>query len=69
MDYKRIYKGDRQMKVDWYDEVRLKDGREGCVIEIYEHPDGNGYEIELSPEPDNSETITVTIDDIEKVIN
>ena len=69
MDYKRIYKGDRQMKVDWYDEVRLKDGREGCVIEIYEHPDGNGYEIELSPEPDNSETITVTIDDIEKIIN
>ena len=57
------------MKVDWYDEVRLKDGREGCVIEIYEHPDGNGYEIELSPEPDNSETITVTIDDIEKIIN
>ena len=57
------------MKVDWYDEVLLKDGREGCVIEIYEHPEGNGYEIELSPEPDNSETITVTIDDIEKVIN
>ena len=57
------------MKVDWYDEVRLKDGREGCVIEIYEHPDGNGYEIELSPEPYNSETVTVKIDDIEKVIN
>ena len=55
------------MKVDWYDSVRLKDGREGCVIEIYEHPDGNGYEIELCSEPDNSETITVTIDDIEEV--
>lgn len=57
------------MKVDWYDEVRLKDGREGCVIEIYKHPDGDGYEIELSPEPDNSETVVVTIDDIEEVIN
>lgn len=57
------------MKVDWYDEVRLKDGREGCVIEIYEHPDGNGYEIELSSEPDNSETVTVLISEIEKVIN
>lgn len=56
------------MKVDWYDEVKLKDGRKGCVIEIYEHPDGNGYEIELSPEPNNSETVTVMIEDIEKVI-
>lgn len=56
------------MKVDWYDEVKLKDGREGCVIEIYERLDGNGYEIELSSDPYNSETITVTIDDIEKVI-
>lgn len=56
------------MKVDWYDEVKLKDGREGCVIEIYERLDGNGYEIELSSDPYDSETITVTIDDIEKVI-
>ena len=56
------------MTVGWYDEVRLKDGREGCVIEIYEHPNGNGYEIELSPEPNASETITVRLDDIETVI-
>ena len=56
------------MKVDWYDDIRLKDGREGCVIEIYEHPDGNGYEVELSSEPNNSETVTVTEDDIEMVI-
>lgn len=56
------------MKIDWYDSVLLKDGREGCVIEIYEHPDGNGYEIELCQEPNNSETVTVMIDDIEKVI-
>ena len=57
------------MKVDWYDEVKLKDGREGCVIEIYEHPNGNGYEIELSHDPNDSETVTVMIEDIEKVIN
>ena len=56
------------MKIDWYDDIRLKDGREGCVIEIYEHPDGNGYEVELSSEPNNSETVTVTEDDIEMVI-
>ena len=56
------------MKIDWYDDIRLKDGREGCVIEIYEHPDGNGYEVELCPEPNKSETVTVTEDDIEMVI-
>lgn len=56
------------MKVNWYDSVQLKDGREGCVIEIYEHPEGRGYEIELCSEPDNSETVTVDISDIEKVI-
>lgn len=56
------------MKIDWYDDVLLKDGRKGCVIEIYKHIDGNGYEIELSDKPDDSETVTVTIDDIEKVI-
>ena len=57
------------MKVDWYDEVMLKDGRTGCVIEIYKHPDGDSYEIELSKEPDDSQTVTVKIDDIEKVIS
>lgn len=56
------------MKIDWYDDVELKDGRTGCVIEIYKHPDGDGYEIELSDEPCNSETVTVGINDIKKVI-
>ena len=35
------------LDVDWYDDVRLKDGRKGC---------------------DNSETVTVAIDDIAEVI-
>ncbi len=56
------------LDVGWYDDVRLKDGRKGCVIEIYEHQDGKGYEIELCPEPNNSETVTVSIDDIAEVI-
>lgn len=57
------------MEIDWYDDVLLKDGREGCVIEIYSGDNiETGYEIELSSEPDNSETITVTSKDIEKVI-
>lgn len=57
----------------WYKEVELKDGRCGCVIEVYDAPDGKdenkGYEIELSDDPYNSETVTVMIDDIEKVIS
>lgn len=56
------------MSVDFYDDVKLKDGREGCVIEIYEHPQGNGYEIELSDSPYNSDTIVVKIDEIKEVI-
>ena len=57
------------MNVDWYDTVELNDGRKGSVIEIY-HDDevGDGYEIELSDKPDDSETITVTIDKIKNVI-
>ena len=60
------------MKVDWYDEVELKDGRTGCVIEIFDSPDDNekrkGYLIELSELPDESETITVQIEDIRKIV-
>ena len=56
----------------WYKEVKLKDGRHGCVIEVFEAPDGKeehkGYMIELSSSPYDSETITVQIDDIEKVL-
>jgi hypothetical protein len=60
------------VNIDWYKEVRLKDGRQGCVIEIFDAPDGKeehkGYMIELSPLPNDSETITVQMDDIECVI-
>lgn len=61
------------MKVDWYSEIELNDGRRGCVIEIFPSPDGNekhkGYMIELSSEPDVSDTVTVEISDIRKVFN
>ncbi len=57
------------MKIDWYDDVQLKDGRIGCIIEIYKGDHGEiGYEIELSSDPHDSETITVSIDAIEKVV-
>lgn len=61
------------MKIDWYEEVLLKDGRSGCVIEIFEAPDGDrknrGYLIELSDQPDDSETITVKIHEIAQVLS
>ena len=61
------------MKIDWYKEVLLKDGRSGTVIEILDAPDGKdehkGYMIELCPLPNDSEIITVLIDDIEKVLD
>lgn len=56
------------MKIGWYDDVLLKDGRKGCVIEIYKNPNGTGYEIELSSKSDESITETVTIDKIEKIL-
>ena len=57
------------MSVDWYDDVELIDGRKGCVIEIYkDNTIGDGYEIELSNKPNDSETVTVTIDKIKRVI-
>lgn len=56
------------MMIDWYDDVLLKDGRTGCVIEIYENSAEKGYEIELSSEPNSSKTITVTEDAIQEVI-
>lgn len=56
------------MKVDWYDDVLLKDGRTGCVIEVYQSDHGTGYEIELSDRPDDSQTVTVTAEEIERVL-
>ena len=57
------------MEIGWYDDVLLKDGRVGCVIEIYTGENvETGYEIELSYKPDDSQTITVKEKDIEKVV-
>lgn len=57
------------MEIGWYDDVLLKDGRVGCVIEIYTGENvETGYEIELSHKPDDSQTITVKEKDIEKVV-
>lgn len=61
------------MAIDyWYKEIELRDGRRGCVIEVFEAPDGKdehrGYMIELSSSPYDSETITVGENDIKRII-
>ena len=54
------------MEISFADTVELKDGRIGDVIGIYDDPEG--YEIELCPDPDGSETIAVSPSDIKRVI-
>ena len=53
------------MKVKQFDTVLLKDGREAAVVEAYEN---KAFIVDVGDSPKNWETISVTIDDIEKVI-
>lgn len=48
-----------------FDGVLLKDGREGCVVEIYGNQDK--FDIDIGSSPADWETIYVCRDDIEKV--
>lgn len=55
-----------KMKAKLYDIVRLKDGKEGTVIEVYNiHGLPTGYDLELL---DKEEIITITEDQIEEII-
>ena len=52
-------------KISEFDVVRLKDGREGTIVEVYRLPDlPLAYEIEL----DDGELQTVKPEQVEKVI-
>ncbi len=53
------------MKVSQYDTILLKDGREGSVVEAF---DNKVFEVDVGDSPKDWETITVKIDEIEKVI-
>lgn len=53
------------MEIKQYDIVLLKDGREGAVVEKWSETD---FEVDVGDSPKDWETITVTIDEIEKVI-
>lgn len=54
------------MIVKQYDTVLLKDGREAAIVEAYENKE---FIADVGNSPADWETISITIDDIEKVIN
>lgn len=54
------------MTVKQYDTVLLKDGREAAIVEAYEN---KSFIADVGSSPEDWETISITIDDIEKVIN
>nr|DAN58960.1 MAG TPA: hypothetical protein [Caudoviricetes sp.] len=54
------------MIIKQYDTVLLKDGREAAVVEAFEN---KYFIVDVGDSPKNWETIDVSIDDIEKVID
>lgn len=54
------------MIVKQYDTVLLKDGRKAAIVEAFEN---KVFIADVGDSPEDWETIDITIDDIEKVIN
>lgn len=59
------------MEIKIYDKIKLKDGREATIVEIYEQ--GKAYEADIlvddTGECPEYETETIKHEDIEKVLN
>lgn len=53
------------MLVRQYDTVLLKDGREAAIVEVF---DNRAFIADIGSSPKDWETISITIDDIEKII-
>ncbi len=53
------------MDAKQYDTVRLKDGRTGLVLEVFE---GKGYIVEIGTSSEDWDTVPVAIDEVEEVI-
>lgn len=51
------------MKIEQYDIVKLKDGREAVVVEKF---DDKNFLVDIGKSPEDWDTIPVTLDDIEK---
>lgn len=54
------------MKIKQYDTVKLKDGRTGAVVELF---DGKSLLVDVGSSPEDWETISVTVDEIESVLS
>ena len=58
------------MEIKLYDTVRLKDGREATIVEIYEQK--KAYEVDIlidnTGEYPEYETVTIKYEDIEKIL-
>ena len=50
------------MKLQQYQDVILKDGKEGCIVEVWSDTD---FEVDIGSSPADWETITVNIKDID----
>lgn len=53
------------MKIKQYDTVLLKDGRKAVIVEAFEN---KAFIADVGDSPADWETISITINDIEKVI-
>ena len=54
------------MKINQYDTILLKDGRTGCVVEVFEN---KKFIVDIGNSPKNWETLwNVELTDIEKII-
>ena len=60
-----VYYGGVKMKVKQYDTVLLKDGRTASIVEEF---DGKNFIADVRINENGWETITITIDDIGKVL-
>lgn len=53
------------MTIKQYDTIRLKDGRIGAVVEVF---DGKDFLVDIGSSPADWETIDVTVEEIAEVI-
>lgn len=54
------------MTVKQYDTVLLKDGREASIVEAFEN---KAFIADVGSSPKDWDTISITINDIEKILN
>lgn len=53
------------MEIKEFDTVLLKDGREAAIVEVFEN---RAFIADVGSSPKDWETISITINDIEKVL-